>query len=73
MFELRIVELEETLKAERTRDLDRKHYLVTPNLFLQNVQGITGKIEGRVNFLQTYNYRIALENTFHVLPTNWFN
>ena len=25
MLELRIVELEETLKAERTRDLDRKH------------------------------------------------
>lgn len=37
MLELRIVELEETLKAERTRDLDRKYYLVTPNLFLQNV------------------------------------
>ena len=25
MLDLRIVELEETLKAERTRDLDRKH------------------------------------------------
>ena len=25
MLELRIAELEETLKAERTRDLDRKH------------------------------------------------
>ena len=25
MLELRIVELEETLKAERTRDMDRKH------------------------------------------------
>ena len=25
MLELRIVDIEETLKAERTRDLDRKH------------------------------------------------
>ena len=32
MLELRIAELEETLKAERTRDLDRKHLGTKLNL-----------------------------------------